>query len=466
MGLDEAGLAALEARMARYELDAPADTVPFSRKLRRETGWSAAYAARVIEEYKRFAILAVAAGGKVSPSKAVDRVWHLHLTDTRRYWDEFCPQVLGRPLHHEPSRGGTGEAEVLAAQYRATLEAYGRVFGEAPPRDIWPSGPTAIRRVRRALAGVPRSLRGRAALQVAVLAAPLLLVGCAVVDSASPGATQGPQFILGYAILCVASLALMGWLEGLVLAPRPGPTIRHEALGSYELAYLAGGSERVFAAALLRLIQAGNLVVASAPRPRRASRKASQQALSLGAALPKTATPIERAIVEAVRLGRLTGPAAVSAPIKDMEDRLRKAGLLPSLEARKKARWIAAAILAAVMGLGVTRLMFGFANHKAVGFLVLALIFTPFWGLAMSATLINGRTPYAKRLVKAAKAARPLLKSAEDPDPALAFALYGLAAVATADFAGYRHVVQGYGVGATGGDGGGTGCSGGGGCGG
>src|SRR5947199_354356 len=78
-------------------------------------------AARAIEEYRRFAFLAVAAGHPVSPSDAVDQVWHLHLLYTRSYWVQFCGEVLGKPLHHEPSTGGGGEAAKFDAWYGQTL---------------------------------------------------------------------------------------------------------------------------------------------------------------------------------------------------------------------------------------------------------------------------------------------------------------------------------------------------------
>src|SRR4051812_12714825 len=81
----------------------------FAERLARENGWSAAHAERVIGEYKRFCFLAVVAGHTVTPSDAVDQAWHLHLTYSRDYWERFCPSVLGRPLHHEPSGGGAGE---------------------------------------------------------------------------------------------------------------------------------------------------------------------------------------------------------------------------------------------------------------------------------------------------------------------------------------------------------------------
>ncbi|MFN7741158.1 MAG: glycine-rich domain-containing protein [Cyanobacteriota bacterium] len=60
----------------------------------------------MLGEYRRFLFLAMQAGHPVSPSRPVDLAWHQHLLDTRSYWQEFCPRVLGRPLHHTPSRGG------------------------------------------------------------------------------------------------------------------------------------------------------------------------------------------------------------------------------------------------------------------------------------------------------------------------------------------------------------------------
>ncbi len=109
----------------------------FARRLARENGWSAEYAARVIEEYKRFCFLALTAGEEVTPSDQVDQAWHLHLTYTRDYWERFCPEVLGRPLHHGPTKGGGNERSRFFEQYARTLKAYEDCFG-LPPADIWP----------------------------------------------------------------------------------------------------------------------------------------------------------------------------------------------------------------------------------------------------------------------------------------------------------------------------------------
>ncbi|MFM5884453.1 MAG: glycine-rich domain-containing protein [Novosphingobium sp.] len=109
----------------------------FAQRLARENGWTAAFAARVIGEYRRFCYLAVTAGHPVTPSDAVDQAWHLHLTYSADYWQTYCPEVLGRALHHGPTAGGSAEHARYFEQYAQTLRSYERAFG-APPCDIWP----------------------------------------------------------------------------------------------------------------------------------------------------------------------------------------------------------------------------------------------------------------------------------------------------------------------------------------
>lgn len=124
----------------------------FADRLARENGWKPAFAARVIEEYKRFCFLAVTVGRELTPSDAVDQAWHLHLTYTRDYWERFCPQVLGRALHHGPTAGGAAEGHRFFSQYADTLAAYEAAFGTLPPADIWPNA-------RRRLLHDPRARR-------------------------------------------------------------------------------------------------------------------------------------------------------------------------------------------------------------------------------------------------------------------------------------------------------------------
>jgi hypothetical protein len=77
----------LYQRIQAFPLAQLNNQLSFSKRLARDNGWSSGYAQRVIEEYKKFAFLAVAAGHPVTPSDQVDQVWHLHLTYTRSYWE-------------------------------------------------------------------------------------------------------------------------------------------------------------------------------------------------------------------------------------------------------------------------------------------------------------------------------------------------------------------------------------------
>ena len=119
-----------------FQLDSPEARFPFSYKLAWEYQWTSLYTLRAIDEYKKFVFLAIAANHMVSPSTPVDRVWHLHLLYTHSYWDGFCGQVLGTPLHHTPSLGGRQEGKKYQRVYQQTLFTYRQYFGD-PPTDIW-----------------------------------------------------------------------------------------------------------------------------------------------------------------------------------------------------------------------------------------------------------------------------------------------------------------------------------------
>ncbi|MGK6355756.1 glycine-rich domain-containing protein [Sphingomonas sp. DT-207] len=110
----------------------------FVQRLARENGWSEAHALRVFAEYRRFCFMAATSDNQLTPSDAVDQAWHLHLTYSRDYWERFCPDILGRPLHHGPTAGGDIERARFFEQYARTLKRYEEVFGVPPPLDIWP----------------------------------------------------------------------------------------------------------------------------------------------------------------------------------------------------------------------------------------------------------------------------------------------------------------------------------------
>jgi hypothetical protein len=125
-------------RIEAFQIDEGTPDLSFRDRLARENRWTKSYADRVIREYLRFVTLAMTAGHTVTPSDQVDQAWHLHLTYTHSYWDRLCGEVLGRPLHHGPTRGGRSESDKYWECYQRTLASYQSLFGQPPPRDIWP----------------------------------------------------------------------------------------------------------------------------------------------------------------------------------------------------------------------------------------------------------------------------------------------------------------------------------------
>jgi hypothetical protein len=125
-------------KIRRFTLDDPDAGYRFSDRLAHENGWSLLFALRAMEEYKRFVYLMCLSPEPLSPSHAVDQVWHLHLLYTRSYWDDLCENTLGRKIHHGPTKGGPTEQRKFAEWYQQTLDLYAQTFGHSPPDDIWP----------------------------------------------------------------------------------------------------------------------------------------------------------------------------------------------------------------------------------------------------------------------------------------------------------------------------------------
>jgi hypothetical protein len=201
----------LYLRLQNYCFDAPGGAVTFAAKLACEQGWSVAKSERVLGEYRRFLFLAMAAGHPVSPSRAVDLAWHQHLLDTRSYWQEFCPRVLGQPLHHTPSRGSEEERQRMWERYRRTLASYRACFGEAPPADLWPAAesPAAVPPAAVPLAAAPRPPRrvpNQWGILLASLVLALVLGGCKAGYQNFPFSLNGADFLLLYLVVAGGAL--------------------------------------------------------------------------------------------------------------------------------------------------------------------------------------------------------------------------------------------------------------------
>lgn len=110
--------------------------LPFGAKyLEYKYKWSTEFALGAINEYRRFAFMALTSATEITPSYFVDEVWHVHILHTKDY-SRFA-RSCGGFLHHNPGMPSE-EGERFRAQYAQTLEVYRNTFGEEPSAEIWP----------------------------------------------------------------------------------------------------------------------------------------------------------------------------------------------------------------------------------------------------------------------------------------------------------------------------------------
>ncbi len=291
--------AALLARIEAFPLDEPGVILPFSHRLARENGWSVSFAERVVAEYKRFVFLAICAGHPVTPSEEVDQAWHLHLCYSESYWTRLCGEVLGRPLHHGPTKGGPAEHRKHCDWYEKTLASYRRLLGENPPPEIWPATKARFRRAadyvrinRRENWVIPRPRWWPEARSFSGLLCfvGLLVAGCDAVltNPASIFDLRGPEFLQFYLIFAPVALALCGYLRWCLRVPRDPLREDDWPADPYGVAFLVGGDVQTVDTALASL--AGRNII----------RIAAGTVGSGLAELPSNAPPIETRVVRSL----------------------------------------------------------------------------------------------------------------------------------------------------------------------
>jgi hypothetical protein len=114
-----------------------ASTKAFANKISRKYECSTSYAVKAINEYKKFLYLAVISDFHVTPSQAIDKVWHEHILFTQGY-SIFCKEIIEYNLNHHPELISLqSETERFHAQYLSTIKLYIEEFGKFPPTNIW-----------------------------------------------------------------------------------------------------------------------------------------------------------------------------------------------------------------------------------------------------------------------------------------------------------------------------------------
>ncbi len=479
----------LYQRIIVFPLDEPNSALPFGARLARENNWTRAFANRVVGEYKRFAFLAVAAGHYVAPSDEVDQAWHMHLTYTRSYWDEFCPHVLGTSLHHHPTQGGAAELDKFKAWYGKTLESYERLFGHEPPADIWPdvetrfSGAADYRRVNTSTNWiVPRQpARWLARLPLfGVLSTYVVIAGSAVAEGSAgrplnslallasyPFDLKGAQF-LKFFILALACAVLVALLVryALCIASEPWQEDSVE-LDAYELAYLNGGRRQATAALLTDMVN--RRILSFDPFIERLVRNPEYQD-------DGSMHPAEREVQAAL-------DAVGSRPYElaqyrwqwqaQIAERLTSLRLIATEARDFVGRAVPILIVMTVPALGAAKIYVGLSRDKPVGFLVIGCVLAAAMALVVFGQPLH-RTTAGNRVLRRHKREHSKLKRHLDQvDPAhmpLAVGLFGVGVLAGGSLNSFQaafapKAVEG-GSSSWGGSGCGGGGCGGGGCGG
>jgi uncharacterized protein (TIGR04222 family) len=465
---------ALMQRLQAYELDDIGARLSFSKRLARDNAWSETYAQRVIEEYKRFAFLAAAAGHPVTPSDQVDQVWHMHLIYSRAYWEDFCPNVLQTSLHHGPTKGGQQERSKFNDWYAKTLESYERFFGTPAPADIWPAPHIRFNHdIHFARVNtldnwiIPKLPVRRAGRATVLLFAALLIVGCTLPLGAAitnPLDVDGPTFLRLYGgLLLVGLVAAIGLRHYLrqparVAVPNPHP------LHAYEIAYLAGKRQRAMETAVSDLVEKEHLVFDT-----------DTETFMRNKQLPPRAHPLAQAIDRSAdnktRFSALTPLAR--QPLNTIHSQLQTRGLLVS---SRRPQWVPALLMGVILLFGIARIIIGINRERPVGYLTALCVLA---GVAALWFLLQSphRSRYGDRLLNELKQQHNGL---DQPGTTvhhldLAVALFGSSILVATPYA-YLHRTfappssggdGGGDSGSSGGDGGGDGgCGGCGGCGG
>lgn len=147
-------------------------------RLGEETGHPVDVCYTLVEEYRRFMYLVGSTGDELTPSPIVDVVWRLHVQDTRAYFDDFCPRIIGRTIHRpeQDQPGPVGFQDDPA--YGRTLDLYAKEFGR-PQVQFWPDPDIAAVRA----SSIVLWLIGASALALALLLQSMLFATFGVVVS-------------------------------------------------------------------------------------------------------------------------------------------------------------------------------------------------------------------------------------------------------------------------------------------
>jgi uncharacterized protein (TIGR04222 family) len=410
-------------KIESFDIDGGACGLPFAARLARERGWSLHHAERVVREYKRYVFLAMCSEMPRCPSEDVDAAWHLHLTYTRSYWKRFCGELLGTPLHHEPTRGGPAEADKHLAMYDATLAAYCEAFGRKPPADIWPSAAQRFgddlrqRMVNTARNWVVPKQAVKQSLQVAAAFAAIAVFVPGCEGGINPFELKGTDFFYFLIPAMIGAICLGRVIRTAMQRPGPRPGDDAVNLTWEQAAYLAGGYPRLTTAAIARLAEAKIVRVLD-------------DRLEAGKVVPQDRSPVENVVIGQLPISKTQLKSlndAVEARFGNQAAKLEEDGFAIAKPKRFLGNIASLMPLAVVVLLiGVPRLLMGFMNHKPIEFLLIALIAGSIIGTAVCLIGARSRSQRGEYVLDQHRKRSASHKS----DAGMAVALFGTAILA------------------------------------
>jgi uncharacterized protein (TIGR04222 family) len=364
----------LQQRLVAWPLGDADAPHAFEDRLADEQGWTRGLASRVVAEYRRFLLMTQCAGHPVTPSREVDAAWHLHLSCSRNY-RSMCVQLFGRFLHHDPSKGAE-ELQRFQDQYAQTLASYARLFGEAPPQDIWP--PVVQRFAVEEVPDPPPGLHLPPHWQPQ--GTPAFLAAMAAIAlgawAAHRGWTPWPQTMaVGTSLMLYGSaLVVTGLVSMAFRQQRPAPPGRPPCPDAYEVAWLVGGPARLAATATAALVDKGLLALDA---QRNDQQKIEGARMVRTEALPDAARlhPAELALAQ-LPAGELSDgerSRALGRVAQAVERRLRRSGLLADPTWLGADRLLLSGMSWLLLVLGTQRLLQGVSGQMP-SLLVLLLI--------------------------------------------------------------------------------------------
>lgn len=340
----------LYERIQSFSLDQAEASLSFTKRLSREQGWSLSYTNRVIEEYKKFVFLAVVAGHPICPSEQVDQVWHQHLTYTKSYWLEFCPNILQRPLHHEPTRGGRSEQFKHLANYNKTLESYQHFFGQLPPTDIWPEPQLRFRRDTHFVRvnsqenwifpkpdwkHIPQLKFKKLTFVIILLISSFLVISCQPSGTIQAIALSNLDILILTLISIIGLISALRWKYILRFPEAQDTTLStSKNLDLYGIALLGQGKKRTIGVAVARLIQQGYIDIEVEQE-----KGLKEVKLVLKKQPEDPLNPIESEIIQRINTTPINVKEVFKEPmesIKELRVKLKEEGLLLSDKRKSK----------------------------------------------------------------------------------------------------------------------------------